>query len=231
MRSEGQESSRNQYPQSKMFWELFLKIDEMAFKESEWRSADTLMKYVVYTKEILLFRQSHQRSALFHWVPNVNSCSVFIISTTGDSLNQSKSSSIKSPLTKSGIIQSITKAQSQHWYPGFFSLSNNGNKSNLTALFPDKFDYVDEFKPVIQLPGVHNLFCWFNKGFCINNRQSAMSGEGLQRGSEAATCNQGRSESLQGNCRDLAIPDGVLYASPTWHVKIRHYLSHLQQAC
>lgn len=59
---------------------------------------------------------------------------------------------------------------------------------------------------------MHSLVRWINKGFCIDNRQSSMSGEGLQCGSEAATCNQGRSESLQGNCRDLPIPDGVVLA-------------------
>lgn len=70
------------------------------------------------------------------------------------------------------------------------------------------------FKRVIQLPGslqqVHKLVCRINKGFCINNRQSSMSGEGLQCRSEAATCNQGRSERSQWELeRCLPIPDVI----------------------
>lgn len=75
------------------------------------------MKYVLYTKEILLLHRSDKairRSALFHWVPNVNSCSLFIIFPAGDSLNQSGSSSFQRPWTKYGITQGIRKTQAQH---------------------------------------------------------------------------------------------------------------------
>lgn len=57
-----------------MFWsdhtwlfQVYLKIDEMAFKESKWRSADTLMKYVLYTKEILLLHSSDEAISTVHF--------------------------------------------------------------------------------------------------------------------------------------------------------------------
>lgn len=74
---------------------------------------------LVYKRDFITpsFRQSHQHSALFHRVLNVNSCSVFIISTAGDSLNQSRSSSFHRPQTKSGITYSIKKKiQAQQWF-------------------------------------------------------------------------------------------------------------------
>lgn len=46
---------------------FYLKMDEMAFKESEWRSADTLMKYVLYTKEILLLHRSDKAISAVHF--------------------------------------------------------------------------------------------------------------------------------------------------------------------
>ncbi len=52
-----------------------------------------------------------------------------------------------------------------------------------------------------------------------------MSGEGLQCRSEAATCNQGRSESLQGNWRDSYQTQMGSYSPSLWHVDIRHYLT------
>ncbi len=55
-----------------------------------------------------------------------------------------------------------------------------------------------------------------------------MSGEGPRCRSEAATCNQERSESLLGKCRALPIPDGAVLPS-AWHVELRHYLSRSQQ--
>ena len=71
--------------------------------------------------------------------------------------------------------------------------------------------------------------CRINKGFCIDNRQSSVSGEGLQRRSEAATCNQGRSESLRGEtARIYQSQMGSRSPSP-WHVDVRHYLSRSQQ--
>lgn len=71
---------------------------------------------LVYKRDFITpsFRQSHQHSALFHWVPNVNSCSVFIISTAGDSLNQRRSSSFHKPWTKSGITFSIRSSTLEH---------------------------------------------------------------------------------------------------------------------
>lgn len=73
-----------------------------------------MIKYVLYTKEILLlhgFGQSHQHSALFHWVLNVNSCTVFIISTAGDSLYQRGSSTFHRAWTKPEIACNIRGVQ------------------------------------------------------------------------------------------------------------------------
>lgn len=163
------------------------------------------MKYVLYTKEILLLHRSDKairRSALFHWVPNVNSCSLFIIFPAGDSLNQTGSSSFQRPWTKSGITHSIRKTQAQH-------RNLKKKKKNARPMI------IIYFYPQMNLIRLIRLkkTCRehrFNRGFWIDNRQSFMSGEGLQCRSEAATCNQKRSKSLRRNCRDFPIPDGIV---------------------
>lgn len=117
---------------------------------------------LVYKRDFITpsFRQSHQHSALFHWVPNVNSCSVFIISTAGDSLNQSGSSSFHRPWTKSGITCSIRKNTSSTLVLWSIKKRVPHNQDHYLSSSQNKLDFIrfssDEVKAVIQL---HNLVC------------------------------------------------------------------------
>lgn len=43
------------------------KIDEVAFKELQWGSAVALMKYCVYTKQVLLLRRSDEAISAVHF--------------------------------------------------------------------------------------------------------------------------------------------------------------------
>lgn len=222
-----------------MFWnhhtrlfQLYLKMDEMAFKESGVKKCRYLDEIcLVYKGDFITpsFRQSHQRSALFHWVPNVNSCSVFIISTAGDSLNHSGSSSFQRPWTKSGITRSIRKIQVQHCW----SLKK---KSYLTSMiivyFYPKINLIRlmRLKQLSSCRECTTLSAELTKvsaSIIVNppcQERVFSAGQRLPHViREDQKVSRGTAETYQSQMES--------YSPSLWHVDVRHYLSRSQQTC